>query len=101
MKHVAEERELPVLLDDVEPGSGRRDGGRRRVAIDAHEETCLAALDLHRLRLTLGSRDDLACIQALEHPANRRLAVGGSIQVDGSGDDQPVDRPSHRDVVEA
>src|SRR4249919_237188 len=71
-----------------------------RVAIDAHQEPCLAAIDLYRLRPG-GRRDDLARVQSLEHPADRRLSIRSSIQVYGTGHDQPVDRASHRDVVEA
>ena len=40
-------------------------------------------------------------IEPIDHPADRRLAVGSPLRVDRARDDQPVDRPRHRDVVEA
>ena len=97
-RHVAEEREL---------GRGvglRLDRHRDRLrglgeAIDAEEEAGLAALDLARLVLRVGH---LATrLQTVEHPADRRLAIAGSLDVDRAGDDEPVDRTRHRDVVEA
>ncbi len=39
--------------------------------------------------------------EAPEHPTDRRRRVGRARPVDRAGDDQPVDRPRHRDVVQA
>ena len=43
---------------------------------------------------------ELADLEPVEHPADRRLRVA-PFRIDRSGDDQAVDRARHRDVVEA
>ena len=40
-------------------------------------------------------------VEPVEHPADRRRAVGGAPGIDRAGDDETVDRARHRDVVEA
>src|SRR5207302_691971 len=66
--------------------------------IDAEDEPRRAALELDGL-LARG-RDLLVGLEPAQHPADRRLALRGGARLDGPGDDQAVDRPRHRDVVE-
>ena len=90
-----EQRELPRLgrglVDDLlDPG---------REAVDGEDEPCVAALELDRL----GRRalDLVARAEPVEHPTDRRVAILRAFEIDRAGDDQPVDRARHRDVVEA
>ena len=96
-----EERQLPGrLVDDGRHGlldRRRRLGGRRR-PVDPHEHARAFPLELER-RL-IGRRELVGAVEPAEHPADRRLLVGLPLAVDRSGDDQAVDRPRHRDVVE-
>ena len=68
------------------------------MAIETHEQPGALADQLDGGVLRLG---ELARLQPIEHPADRRLGVCAPLGVDGARDDQPVDSPSHRDVVEA
>ena len=80
-------------------------GGRRlqpvvlAVPVDADDEPRVAALDLDRPVSV--RRQLLVGLEPVEHPADRRRRVGGLLAVDRAGDDQPLLRARHRDVVEA
>ena len=101
-RQLAEERELQLVVGGF--GSRLEQRSPRRVgsyAIDAHEdEPRVAALELDRLvaRRRRPSRAHRAA-RAPSRSASRgrRLRSG----IDRAGDDQTVDRPRHRDVVEA
>ena len=87
--HVVEEGELslgPVRLRGL--------GRSRARPVDPDEERGTAALELEDglLAAELGLAVELG-----EHPADRGVAP----IADGTGDEQPVDRARHRDVVEA
>ena len=68
-------------------------------AVDAHEQPRPATLELHGI--AAGGRQLAARVEPVEHPADRRRALARPLRVDRAGDDQPVDRARHRDVVEA
>ena len=68
-------------------------------AVDPEDDPCALALELDRL--VPRALDLVARLEAADHPADRRRLVGRARRVDRAGDDQPVDRPRHGDVVEA
>ena len=68
------------------------------MTVDANDEPRGVPLDLDRR--SAGGGDLLVRIQALEHPADRRRCIGLLLAVDRAGDDQPLLRTRHRDVVE-
>ena len=97
-----EQRELGVAWRrlgrrrrSLEPGLDR---GCRPVAVDLEQQPRVAALDHDRL---VGDVVERRRIESVEHPADRRPLVRRPPRVDRAGDDQAVDRPRHRDVVEA
>ena len=78
------------------PRPARRLGRRGALAaVDADEERGAAALELERRPRSPPSSGSQSSLR--EHPADRRVAP----LADGARDEQPVDRPRHRDVVEA
>ena len=96
-RQLREERELAA--SSTATGSGSASGGRGSPVVDGEHEARVSAFELDRLggrafHLGLGA-------EPLEHPADRRLAILPAVRVDRAGDDQPVDRAGHRDVVEA
>ena len=68
-------------------------------AVDAHDEPRVVPLDLDR-RVARGG-ELLVGVEAAEHPADRRRRIRLLLAVDRAGDDQPLLRAGHRDVVEA
>ena len=70
-----------------------------RPGVEPHEEPRAVALQLDR-RLSRSLELGRA-VEAAEHPADRRLLVRLPVAVDRARHDQAVDRPRHRDVVEA
>ena len=69
------------------------------MARDGEDEPRVAASQLDRRLVDLRHR--AVRVEALEHPADRRRAIRRSLGIDRSRDDQTVDRPRHRDVVQA
>ena len=95
-----EERQLAGrLVDDRrhELRNGSLDRRRRR-AVDAHEHARTLPLELER-RLA-GCAELVGAVEPPQHPADRRPLVGLPLRIDGAGDDQAIDRPRHRHVVE-
>ena len=68
------------------------------VTVDAQDHTRAFALELDRF--TAGAFDLALGVEAAEHPADRRRLVRRAGRVDRAGDDQPIDRTGHGDVVE-
>jgi hypothetical protein len=63
-----------------------------------HEARILAVeLDGRAVRFDHG----VVRVEPIQHPADRRRTVRRPLGIDRAGDDQPVDRAGHRDVVEA
>ncbi len=93
-RKVGEQRQL--ALDRSFLGLGRRLA--RNVRDDGEHEARVVALDLERMPVR--RRHELVSLETLEHPADRRLAVGPALGVDRPGHDQPIDRARHGDVVE-
>ena len=100
-----EECQLPVLrglaVRRVSPRRRQTSPGRRR-------QTCpgppAAAPSRPRRSTSTGpfvGRELVGELKAPEHPADRRPRVRLLRRIDGAGDDQPLLRPRHRDVVEA
>ena len=89
-----EERQLGLFLHRLRLGLARV----RPKAVDAQNEARVVADDLERC---VAGALELLRAEALEHPADRRLGVGGATRVERAGHDQPVDRTRHRDVVQA
>ena len=67
--------------------------------MDAKEKARVPPLELRRILTCV--RHVVAGVESVEHPTDRSLAIGRPLGIDRSGDDQPVDRASHRHVVEA
>ena len=88
-----EQHELEFLRNDLD-----RDGGLFDKAVHAQDDASALSFELHGL--TVGSLDFLRRVEARQHPADRRHFVGAATRIDRSRDDQPVDRPCHRHVVE-
>ena len=100
-RYLVEECKLQLVrvLDVI----GYLDGEVRRVvspmARDREHEARIVASQLDRRFVDLGH--SAVRVETLQHPADRRRAVRRSFRIDRSRDDQAVDRPSHRDVVQA
>ena len=71
----------------------RLDDGPRCPPVDGQHEPCLTSLQLAALELAVEP-------ESREHPADRRVPVLLAVGIDRAGDDQPVDRTRHCDVVE-
>ena len=80
-------------------GLGDSDRELGRVSIHREHEPRVLAIELHRG--LAGLDHGLVRVEAVEHPADRRGAIGSPPRVDRARDDQAVDRARHRDVVEA
>ena len=95
-RQLIEERQLKLeVVGAVRLGDRR---GLRSVSTDGEDEARLAAFELDRR--VLGLDDRLVSIEPFEDPADGRRAIGGALGIDRAGDDQAIDRPRHRDVVE-
>ena len=70
------------------------------VRVHAEHETRVPPLELDRLAGRAGSLQLLGA-EAGEHPADRCVSIALRVGVDRARDDQAVDRPRHRHVVEA
>ena len=90
-RQFGEQRELALALHG---GCFRLDDRLRRPPVDGQHEPCFTPLQLTALELAVEP-------EPREHPADGRVAVLLAVGIDRAGDDQPVDRTRHRDVVEA
>ena len=90
-----EELQLPVLSHGRRLFDGLRLGCE---PVEPKQQPCVLALELDR---AVGRRLELlACVEARKRPPQRGRGIRRARRIDGAGDDQPVDRPRHRHVVE-
>ena len=97
-----EEGELALLGDGDGGGLALRRLGRRlrASAVEAQDDRGLPAVELERHRRVARPRL-LVEAQPGERPADRRLVAAVAGRADRAGDDEPLHRTGHRDVVEA
>jgi hypothetical protein len=98
-RQLVEQRELQLVGVDNRDLCGLRLVARRREPIHGQEEARLVALQFDRRVARI--HDGVVGLEPIEHPADGRRAIGCTPRVDGTGHDEPVDRPRHSDVIEA
>jgi hypothetical protein len=100
-RDLVEEGQLELVLVHARELGGlllRGDVPFGNVPVHGEDEAGVAALELDRGVVCLHNR--LVCIEPIEHPTDRRQAVRRSSRIDRTRDDEAVDCPRQRDVVQ-